>query len=234
MDKKSKNKLIAVSVYAVAMGFVEAAVVVYLRQLFYSSGFSFPIAGFLNPSVIAVEWFREISTLVMLLAVGYLAGKNLRQKFAYFIYASALWDIFYYVFLKAALNWPQSLFSWDLLFLIPWPWVGPVIAPVICSILMIAAALIILLNNRKKMKIEKQDWLLVLSGMFLVVLTWIYDYGKLIVSNGYLDKFFTLSSNAGFMSLVSSYTPVSYNYPVFFAGIILAVIGIAGFYFRNR
>ena len=48
-----------------------------------------------------------------------------------------MWDIFYYVFLKIICGWPHSLFDWDVLFLLPLPWWGPVLAPVLISLLLI-------------------------------------------------------------------------------------------------
>src|SRR3989344_1428755 len=137
MKKESVNKLSIVTLYAVAMGFLEAAVVIYLRELFYPNGFNFPLKGFIDPSILSIEWMREFATIIMLLTVGFLAGEKAYKKFAYFIYAFAVWDIFYYVFLKLTLNWPDSFLTWDLLFLIPWPWISPVLAPLLCTILII-------------------------------------------------------------------------------------------------
>ena len=56
------------TVFAVAMGFLEAAVVVYLRELYYPGGFEFPIVQ-ITPKIVVVEIVREFTTLVMLFAV---------------------------------------------------------------------------------------------------------------------------------------------------------------------
>ena len=137
MKKESVNKILIITIFAIAMGFLEAAVVIYLRELFYPNGFDFPLRGFLNPSILGVEWIREFATVVMLAAIAVLAGKKFYERFAYFLYAFAIWDIFYYISLKATLDWPSSFLTWDLLFLIPWPWIGPVLTPVLWSILFI-------------------------------------------------------------------------------------------------
>jgi hypothetical protein len=100
------------------MGFLEAIVVVYLRQLYFPEGFDFPLNP-IPPKILAIEWLREITTLVMLVSIGIIAGKNFLQRFSYFLYCFAVWDIFYYVALKLLLNWPPSLLTWDLLFLFP-------------------------------------------------------------------------------------------------------------------
>jgi hypothetical protein len=125
------------------MGYFEAAVVVYLRAIYYPEGFTFPLKAFTD-SKIVVEVFREIASIGMLVSVAAIAGRRFWERFAWFMLAFAVWDIFYYVFLKIALDWPAALFTWDILFLIPIPWIGPVIAPVSISILMIIASALIL------------------------------------------------------------------------------------------
>jgi hypothetical protein len=127
----------SVTVFAIAMAWVEAAVVYYLRTMVdriepYQSD-PLPIIGGLGP----VELTREFATLVMLLTVGLLAGRNWRSRLGYSAIAFGVWDIFYYVFLKIMCGWPNSLLDWDILFLIPLPWWGPVLAPVLIAILMI-------------------------------------------------------------------------------------------------
>jgi hypothetical protein len=76
--------------------------------------------------------------MVMLLAAGWLAGRDLRSRFGAFLAAFGVWDIFYYVFLIPLSGWPRSPGDWDLLFLIPLPWWGPVWAPVSIACLMVA------------------------------------------------------------------------------------------------
>ena len=80
----------------------------------------------------------------MLFAVGWLAGDRPRTQFAYSAFAFGLWDIFYYLFLIPLTGWPRSLLDWDILFLLPVPWWGPVIAPIAISILMIAGGLLVI------------------------------------------------------------------------------------------
>jgi len=139
---KASTNLIWITFFAIAMAFVESAVVVYLRELYYPEGFNFPLV--LLPGRIALtEFLREIATLIMLLGIGFLAGRNFRQRFAWFIYSFAIWDIFYYVFLKLILDWPSSWLTWDILFLIPVIWTGPVLAPVLVSLTMIILSSII-------------------------------------------------------------------------------------------
>jgi hypothetical protein len=126
-----------VVVYAAAMAWMESAVVYYLRTMVnriepYQEN-PLPIIGGMGQA----ELVREAATLVMLLAVGVLAGKTWRSRLGYSAIAFGVWDIFYYVFLKVMCHWPHSALDWDILFLLPVPWWGPVLAPVSIALLMI-------------------------------------------------------------------------------------------------
>ncbi len=136
------RKLLWVSAFGIAFGYVEASVVVYLRDLYYPGGFTFPLK-LMTPGHLTIELVREGATMVMLAAVAMLAGSTAWSKFGFFIAGFGVWDIFYYVWLKATLGWPASLLDWDILFLLPLPWIGPVIAPVLISMLMIVLGWII-------------------------------------------------------------------------------------------
>ena len=118
------------------MGLLEAIIVVYIRQIYYPTGFEFPLKIF-ELKFYYIENLREIATIVMLISIGVLAGKNLLQRFCFFLFSFAVWDIFYYIGLKLILDWPQSLLTWDILFLIPVTWTGPVLAPIISSLVFI-------------------------------------------------------------------------------------------------
>jgi len=130
-------RLSLVFAYAVAMAWVESAVVFYLRTMVHRldpyQPDPLPLIGGLGP----VELVREAATLIMLLAVGLLAGRAWRTRLAYAAFAFGVWDLFYYLFLKVICGWPHSLLDWDILFLLPLPWWGPVLAPLCIALLMI-------------------------------------------------------------------------------------------------
>jgi hypothetical protein len=132
------NRWWMVVAYAVAMAWVESAVVFYLRTMIHRIDPHQPnplpeIGGFAP-----VELVRELATLIMLFAVGFLAGRTWRARIGYTAIAFGVWDIFYYVFLKVICGWPHSLLDWDILFLLPMPWWGPVLAPVLIALLLIS------------------------------------------------------------------------------------------------
>jgi hypothetical protein len=123
--------------FAVAMAWVEAASVFYIRALVgriepYQVD-PLPIHGALGN----VELWREAATLVMLATLGALAGRTWRRRAGFAALAFGVWDVFYYVFLRLISGWPRTLLDWDILFLLPLPWWGPVLAPVSIALLMI-------------------------------------------------------------------------------------------------
>lgn len=164
-----------VVVFAIAFAYIESAVVVYLRAIFYPDGFGFPLAGFgdsvLWRRLFLTEVGREAATLVLILTGAWLFGGNRRQRFAYFMIIFAVWDIFYYVWLKVLLDWPASIMDWDILFLIPVPWASPVLAPVLVSFAMLLFAAVILNRDRldKLFRVKRFDWLGFVVAALVVV-----------------------------------------------------------------
>ena len=133
-----KQRALIVALYATAMGYLEAAVVYYLRtmvnRLDPHQPNPLPDFGAIGPA----ELWRELATLIMLAAVGCLAGRTWRGRVGFSLMAFGIWDITYYLFLVPLTGWPKSPLDWDILFLIPLPWWGPVLAPVSIALLMIA------------------------------------------------------------------------------------------------
>ncbi|HAH25853.1 MAG TPA: hypothetical protein DCL77_19200 [Prolixibacteraceae bacterium] len=216
------NKIYLLAVFAIAMGALEAIVVVYLRQLYYPLGFNFPL-GFLSPQMLSVEWLREAATIVMLFYIGMIAGENPLQRFAYFLYTFAIWDIFYYAWLKVLLNWPSSFLTWDILFLIPVPWIGPVLAPIICSLTMILfSGMIIHFQKRGYVfKIKPVEWGLIVAGVIIILGTFMWDYSKIIIDDGLLSRFWILTKDQQLLKNILNYHPTTYNWMAFLLGEIL-------------
>jgi hypothetical protein len=134
---KDSKRWAIVATYAVAMAWVESAVVFYLRSL--SDKLDPAHKDMLPPvpEVHTTEVVREAATLIMLWAVGMLAGRTWRSRWGYAAVAFGLWDVFYYVFLRVITGWPSGLMDWDVLFLLPLPWWGPVLSPMLIAGMMI-------------------------------------------------------------------------------------------------
>lgn len=159
-----KRLLIAI-VFSVAFAYIEAAVVVYLRAIFHPGGFDFPLEPFgvtpLAKKLLLTEVGREAATLVLMLAAAWFFGRTRQERIAYFLAVFAIWDIFYYLWLKVLLTWPASIMDWDVLFLIPCVWASPVLYPVLVSLAMfvVAAAILQRTERRRPLVVGKADWL---------------------------------------------------------------------------
>jgi hypothetical protein len=137
VSQQERVRWLVVVLFAAGMAWVESASVYYLRVLVGRvepyQAIPLPISGVLG----GVELVREVATLVMLATLGTLAGSTVRARLAYTAVAFGVWDILYYVFLRIICGWPRSVFDWDILFLLPLPWWGPVLAPCCIAALMI-------------------------------------------------------------------------------------------------
>ena len=136
-DLSERTRWVIVMAFAIAMAWVEAASVFYIRVLVdriepYQAE-PLPMNGALGN----VELWREAATLVMISALGLLAGQTWRRRVGYAALAFGAWDISYYVFLRVISGWPRTLLDWDILFLLPLPWWGPVLAPISIALVMI-------------------------------------------------------------------------------------------------
>lgn len=203
----SKNKWGLLFLFAAAFAFVESTVVVYLRALYYPDGFYFPLK-LIQPDHLMVELAREAATIVMLVAAGMLAGEQRWEKFGFFIFAFGVWDILYYVWLKAILDWPQSVFDWDILFLIPLPWIGPVIVPVLISLFFIVAGMLIVMKEKGKFHPPLTAWIAALVGSGLILYSFMKDAGATLLrampqpyAYGYFIAGFALYCGALIISL---------------------------------
>jgi hypothetical protein len=134
-----RSAVVAVFVFAIAMAYLESAVVVYLqRALGITPDSLFPLREAETVGdLAAIEVGREFATLVMLIAVGWFLGRRWVDRLAWTAVAFGAWDIGYYLWLWVFVGWPHSPATWDVLFLIPVPWAGPVWAPIAVSLALI-------------------------------------------------------------------------------------------------
>lgn len=178
------RKLIWVSLFAIAFGFVESSVVVYLRAIYYPEGFTLPLKVISNEHL-TVELLREAATIIMLAAIGIIAGRKCWQRFGYFCIAFGVWDIFYYIWLKVVLDWPASLADWDVLFLIPLPWIGPVISAGLVALLMtiIGVDLVIRTTQEKYFRPNVASWVCAIFATAALLYSFMYDTDATIRGN---------------------------------------------------
>jgi hypothetical protein len=186
--------------FGAAFGYLEAAVVSYLRIVHEPSrrryypdrepGQLFPLLtlerlrseGPEQQKTLFIEIGREAATMLMLAAVALAIARNARQWTAAFAIAFGVWDIAFYACLKLLLGWPVSLFTWDILFLIPVPWVGPVLAPVLVSLAMIGVGICCLWREAANRPLRVGPWNAggVLVGALAIILSFTLDYRNII------------------------------------------------------
>lgn len=191
--------LLALGLFGIAFGFVEASVVVYLRAILepYLAQIEpgrgpndlfplIPLETLLAEQpglarLLTTELAREAATLLMLAGAGFAAGRNVREGFAGSAIAFGVWDVFYYVFLWVLIGWPQSLLTWDLLFLLPVAWVGPVIAPCIVSALLIACGALVLWRDAAGNPVEAGlgHWGGLILGAVVVMVAFAWEFPQI-------------------------------------------------------
>ena len=208
--------------YAIAMAFLESAVVIYLRELYYPVEFKFPMAP-IATHVAITELFRELATMIMLLAPAALVTTGRLERFAWFSFCFGVWDIFYYVFLKAVLDWPATLLDWDILFLVPVVWVGPVLAPCIVSVGLIMLGCL-LLHKRHSLPVFaplRAHWIALAVSGILILYTFIEEPCRHIFRAGGNAS---AVPAAGHMALdqLRAYLPEHFSWGIFLLACALA------------
>lgn len=173
--KTWQKRYIWCAVFAVAFAFIESSVVVYLRALYYPQGFGFPLKQ-MSLFVYLTEAGREVATIVALMAISHLAEKTRTGRLFLFLYCFGIWDIFYYLWLKALLNWPATLLDWDVLFLIPLPWVAPVLSVLLISLLFITVAVLVnhLAARGRPVTFRRVDRLLLVAAASVIVVSFLW------------------------------------------------------------
>ena len=206
--KTTLTRFVIAVIFSIAFAYIESAVVVYLRTIFHPDGFTFPLTSFgmtpLWKRLLLTEIGREAATMVLILSGAWLFGRNLQQRFAYFLTIFAVWDIFYYIWLKVLIGWPVSIMDWDILFLIPITWAGPVLAPALISITLLLFAVVILYRDSygRPIRASRIEWLGFISAAVVVVISFCIA-GRHITDPDYQSHFY---------------------WPVFAAGLLAAIV----------
>ncbi|MBA3877856.1 MAG: hypothetical protein C0498_13205 [Anaerolinea sp.] len=196
--------LIVVS-FGAAMGYLEAAVVVYLRAALELLPGAVPAH---DPDTFgtfeAIEIARELATLIMIAAVGWLAGRSRFERLAWAAVVFGLWDIVYYLGLRLAIGWPSTFDTWDVLFLVPMPWVGPVWAPIVVSAALVGFGLAAAgrLRAGRPIVVGAGRVIAALGGGGLVILSFLVDTNRVLAGD------------------VAPWT----GWPLFWAGMALATV----------
>jgi len=227
MRNKLVEKFVLLLLFAIAMAYLESSVVVYLRTIYYPDGFGFPLKN-LDAEILVVEIGREAATIIMLLTIAFVAGASWKEKFAWFLFCFAIWDIFYYIFLYILLDWPVSLFTWDILFLIPFCWTAPVIAPVINSSSMILLALVLINKEWKKINYNFNwiFWILIIGGCAFILSSYMEDYLKFMLTRYSFADLFNDQLFEERIHYAENFIPLNFNWWMYIMGQVLILTSI--------
>ncbi len=170
------STFIALLVFAVAFGWIEGCVVVYLREVYLTEavpgapGLQIPITAVALPAwTIKVELVRETCTMLVLGAVAWLASRRMAGRWGAFLIGFGVWDLIYYATLWIVLRWPEGLSTWDILFLIPVPWVAPVWTAVVAASGFVAAGTWLLYTDDRIRRWRPIDGAAIVVGAAIIV-----------------------------------------------------------------
>ncbi len=204
------HRWFVVVIYAGAMAWVEAAVVFYIRfhinRLVPYQPEPLPLAGGFG----FAEVVREFATMVMLATVGWLAGDTRRTRIAFLLLAFGIWDIAYYVWLVPLTGWPHALTDWDVLFLIPLPWWGPVWSPISIALLMVLFGTVVCAFDSRAKPLVPSVFSCVVAFMGVLIALYVFMADSLRVV-------LTEHSTAALRSML----PQWFNWPLFLGALVL-------------
>ncbi|MEM7457577.1 MAG: hypothetical protein AAF456_24810 [Planctomycetota bacterium] len=219
-DRGRASTLTILALFAIAMALLEAAVVVYMRQLYYPADPMelFPLA-FLDSYDPRLELSREIATIVMIVTVALLVErKDWTRSFAAFVFVFGTWDLFYYVWLKVLMGWPRTWLEWDVLFLIPMIWLGPWICPALIALMFMVWGGRVLLS-RQRLVLPLKGLAVFVVGAILGLIAFMQPAGAVMIAEG-----------ADWVDAMKQYTPNQFWWWLY--GISLVLMG-TGFWFTS-
>jgi len=218
-QQTARRSIFNLILFGIAFGYLEAAVVVYLRTIGApiraAAGLPgqelFPLLRLnqLTPatmSLVKIELAREASTLITIWAV----SQTARNRLGAFVLAFGVWDLTFYLWLRVLIGWPPSLFTWDVLFLLPAPWAAPVLAPAIVAATMTVFGAWILAQEplaREPRRIRLLPALLLTAGGAAILISFLWDWRRWL----------------------SGGTPLTFPWMIFALGEAFAIAGFLAF-----
>ena len=207
MSNRSSSYL-SLLIFAIAFGWIEGCVVVYLREVYLkdaatgASSLHVPITAVALPLwTVRVELVRETCTMLVLASVGWLASPRMAGRWGAFLIGFGIWDLMYYATLRLVLGWPEGLSTWDILFLIPVPWVAPVWAPVVVASAFVALGSWLFFTPDRRRHWRAVDAVVIVVGAAIIVASFLVET----------------------RAAVEHYVPDRYAWWIFWPGFLLAV-----------
>ena len=192
---RHRSLILWLTVYAICMANVEASLVVHLRTIYYPGNpvEIFPLS-LLSHRDLFIELFRELATILMIFSVAVLSVREKHRQLGAFLFVFGLWDLFYYLWLKIIIGWPVRWLEWDVLFLIPWPWLAPWITAALIAVIMVAGGFRMLMLDAKS-EMSGPGLVLLIAGILISLISLLLPAWPLLVNGeaafrGYMPKGF--------------------------------------------
>ena len=179
-NRERRVPYVGLWIFALAFGWIEAAAVVYLREVYLRAvnvvpGFQFPLVS-IPAHLVSVEIVREGCTLLVLGTVAWLAGRRWADRMGAFLLTFGIWDLAYYGVLRLVLGWPDSVTTWDILFLIPLPWVAPVWAPATVAGIFIVVGTYLFWTADRPRQYSRKDIAILLTSALVVIAAFLVEW----------------------------------------------------------
>jgi hypothetical protein len=130
--------LIAIAALCIAIGYVDAVATFYVRGMLEVSqeggNFAQAVTEAMPPRIVALEQTRQAATVLVLVAMAIVAGRNLQQQFGTAFYALGGWIVLRYAAIRTITDWPAGLADIDTVLYLPHAVYAPVWMPIVIGL----------------------------------------------------------------------------------------------------
>lgn len=132
------NYLIALTALCIAIAYVDAVATFYVRgmqQIAQHGGdFAQAVTEAMPPRIVTLEQTRQAATVLVLVTVAVVAGRNLQQQFGTAFFALGGWIVLRYAAIRTITDWPTALTDVDTVIFLPDPVYAPVWMPIVIGL----------------------------------------------------------------------------------------------------
>jgi hypothetical protein len=114
--------------------------------------------------------------MALLASAAWLAARCTRDFVGAFLLAFGIWDLVYYAALRVIVGWPETLCSWDILFLIPAPWMAPVWAPMIVAAVFVGVGTFFFQTPSREARYTMADLAVIVLAATAIVLSFLVEW----------------------------------------------------------
>jgi hypothetical protein len=170
-ERQEKLRRASLVAAGAAIGFMHAASTIYLREIYniksllpawglkasdYMANYgdfailtrNVALKILVDNNLLVMEQTRQVATLLILVALVYLVGKDPKERMSLFMFVGGIAGVLYHAFLYALLHWPTSLSDKDVILLVPNPVIAPTYIPLLVSGLALGGGFFLLFKKK--------------------------------------------------------------------------------------